>query len=475
MNMTRLHDNIILLTDSYKLSHYKQYPQGTNTVFSYFESRVGANYPYTVFFGLQYFIRRYLQGQVVTQEKLEQAAAVARIHMGDAAGTFNREGWQYIIDKYNGFLPIRIRAVPEGLRVPTGNVLMTIENTDPKCFWLTNFLETLLVQVWYPTTVATQSNYCREMILEALEKTGTPALVDFKLHDFGFRGVSSVESAGIGGLAHLVNFKGTDTIAALGVGMEYYDAGMAGFSIPASEHSTITSWGEANEVDAYRNMLTQYPNGLMACVSDSFDISRACTELWGKELKEEVLKRNGVLVVRPDSGEIVSSVLNVLTRLGDAFGTYTNEKGYRVLNDKVRVIQGDGCTPETIKAVINAMIAAGWSLDNVAFGMGGGLLQKVDRDTQRFAFKCSAIQQNGQWRDVFKRPKSDPTKNSKGGRITLVEDKTTGEMRTIRMEDFSAHGCTDLMRTVFENGEFTHLDVFDNIRRRATTSEVTIK
>ena len=311
MNMTRLHDNIILLTDSYKLSHYKQYPPGTQTVFSYFESRGGAEYPYTVFFGLQYFIRRYLQGQVVTQEKLEQAASVARIHMGGTEGTFNRKGWQHIIDKHNGFLPIRIRAVPEGTRVPTGNVMMTMENTDPECFWLTNYLETLIVQVWFPSTVATVSNYCRELILAGLEKTGTPALIDFKLHDFGFRGVSSVESAGIGGLAHLVNFKGTDTLAALGVGMEYYDAGMAGFSIPASEHSTITSWGENNEVDAFRNMLTQYPEGPVACVSDSFDIDEACSTLWGKELKDEVLKRNGFLVVRPDSGEIVSSVLKV--------------------------------------------------------------------------------------------------------------------------------------------------------------------
>jgi nicotinamide phosphoribosyltransferase len=457
--LTRLHDNIILLTDSYKLSHFKQYPKGTNKVYSYFESRNGAEYPFTLLFGLQYFIKRYLEGTVVTPEKLAQAAEVARVHMGNVPGTFNREGWQYIIDKHNGKLPIKIKAVPEGTKVPTGNVLMTIENTDPKCYWLPNYLETLLVQVWYPSTVATVSRVCKEIILKGLRKTGTPELIDFKLHDFGFRGVSSVESAGIGGLAHLVNFMGTDTLAALGCGIEYYDSGICGFSIPASEHSTITSWGESNEVDGLRNMLVQYPTGPMACVSDSYDIDNACTNLWGKELKEEVLKRNGVTVVRPDSGDIVTMVLNVLNRLGAAFGVYINAKGYKVLNDKVRVIQGDGCTPQTIEQVINAMIEAGWSIDNIAFGMGGGLLQKVNRDTQRFAFKCSYVEVDGVGRDVYKRPASDPTKNSKRGRLVLSLD---GDFFTAP-ESFGH----DIMRTVFENGELLENYTLDVIRKRA--------
>lgn len=465
--MTRLHDNIILLTDSYKLSHYKQYPQGTEKVYSYFESRNGAQFDKTIFFGLQYFLKRYLQGEIVTRDAISQAEGIARKHMGNVDGAFNKEGWEYIRENHRGCLPIRIRAVPEGTPVGVSNVLMTIENTDPKCYWLPNYLETLLVQVWYPCTVATISNHVRGVIKAGLEKTGTPALLPFKLHDFGFRGVSSVESAGIGGLAHLVNFMGTDTIAALGTGIEYYDAGIAGFSIPASEHSTITSWGETHEVDAFRNMLRQYPDGLVACVSDSFDINRACSELWGKELKEEVLNRNGCLVVRPDSGEIIPMVLNVLSRLGDAFGTYMNEKGYRVLNDKVRVIQGDGCTPETIEQVINAMIASGWSIDNIAFGMGGGLLQKVNRDTQRFAFKCSSIQNLGRELDVFKKPVSDPLKNSKGGRVILVRKKGTGELNTIREENFSGHSCEHAMRTVFENGEVLVNDTFDQVKKRA--------
>jgi nicotinamide phosphoribosyltransferase len=468
--MNRFDDNIILMTDSYKLSHYRQYPAGTENVFSYFESRVGAKFPYTVFFGLQYFLRKYLSGRVVTQEKIDQAASIASMHMGGGDGTFNREGWEYIEKRHNGFLPVRIKAVPEGTKVPTGNVLMTIEALDPKCYWLVNYLETLLVQVWYPCTVATLSHQAREIIKDGLIKTGGDLNgLPFKLHDFGFRGVSSVESAGLGGLAHLVNFMGTDTLKAITTGMEFYDSGMCGFSIPASEHSTMTSWGEANEAEAMRNMLTQYPTGLVACVSDSFDIDRACSEYWGKDLKEEVLSRDGVLVVRPDSGEIVPMVLNVLTRLGDAFGTYENEKGFRVLNDKVRVIQGDGCTLETIAQVVDAMIENNWSVDNIAFGMGGGLLQKVDRDTQRFAFKASSVTVNGKERDVFKRPASDPTKNSKRGRLALIRNGY-GELETVSEKTARLNSRSDVLRTVFERGEVTKLDTLDQIRSRAATT-----
>lgn len=458
---TRTHDNIILLSDSYKLSHYKQYPKDTETVYSYFESRVGARFPYTVFFGLQYFIKRYLEGTVVTREKIDQAESIARLHLGE----FNKEGWEYILEKHRGKLPIRIRAVPEGMKVPTGNVLMTIENTDPKCYWLTNYLETLLVQVWYPSTVATLSHQVKQIIREGMEWTGADmAGLPFKLHDFGFRGSTSVESAGIGGLAHLVNFQGTDTLAALGTGIEYYGAGISGFSIPASEHSTITSWGEGNELEAFRNMLDQYPEGLVACVSDSYDIDRACSEYWGKELKDKILSRNGTLVVRPDSGEIVPMVRNVLNRLEQAFGS-TEVSGYRTLPDQVRVIQGDGCTIETIREVVAMMCAEGWSLNNIAFGMGGGLLQKVDRDTQRFAFKCSAIQRNGEWKDVYKRPASDPTKNSKRGRLTYVQNKWGHDPMTINTTEI-CDDDTEFMRTVFENGELLINDTFDQVRMR---------
>lgn len=459
--MSDFQNNIILLTDSYKLTHWVQYPPNTQSIYSYFESRVGARYPYTVFFGLQYFLKKYLEGRVVTTEGINQAKMFCNLHLGGRDNTFNEAGWQYIIDKRDGKLPIEIKAVPEGSVIPTSNVLMTIENTDPNCYWLTNYLETLLVQVWYPSTVATISRTVKEVIRAGLEKTGNISGLPFKLHDFGFRGASSVETAALGGLAHLTSFLGTDTVAAVGCGIQYYDSGVCGISIPATEHSTITSWGKSKELDAYRNLLEKYPTGLIACVSDSYDINNACSNLWGRDLKDHVLNRDGCLVVRPDSGDVIPMVLNVLYRLGEAFGTYTNEKGYRTLNDKIRVIQGDGCTPETIKKIIDAMIQNGWSIDNIAFGMGGGLLQKLDRDTQRFAFKCSAVQINGQWKDVYKQPASDPSKNSKRGKLKLIND--FGNYETIPAED----NTRDELRTVFKNGELTQLDCFDAICKRA--------
>ncbi|GAI78100.1 unnamed protein product, partial [marine sediment metagenome] len=205
-------DNIILLTDSYKVSHYKQYPKNTTNVYSYFESR-GGEYNEVVFFGLQYIVKKYLTTPV-TQQHVDEAATFLKDHFGTEE-LFNRKGWEYIVNNLDGKLPVRIKAVPEGTVVPTGNVLMTFESTDENCSWLTNYLETIGVQAWYGCTVATTSRDMKKTILEGLHKSGTPEQIDYKLHDFGFRGVSSVESAGIGGAAHLVNFKGTDTLAGL--------------------------------------------------------------------------------------------------------------------------------------------------------------------------------------------------------------------------------------------------------------------
>jgi len=228
--------NIILNADSYKYSQFNQYPPNTEYIYSYIESR-GGKYDETVFFGLQAFIKEYLLAPI-TQDMIDEAEAIITAH----GEPFNREGWEYILHAHNGCLPVHIKAVPEGMVIPVRNVLATIINTDPKCYWLTSFLETAILRsIWYPTTVATNSREIKKVILDALEHTGTPADINFKLHDFGARGVSSLESAGIGGSAHLINFMGTDTIEALLYARRYYGADMAGFSIPASEHSISAS------------------------------------------------------------------------------------------------------------------------------------------------------------------------------------------------------------------------------------------
>ena len=291
--------NIILDTDSYKASHHLQYPPGTTGMYSYLESR-GGRYGQTVFFGLQPILSRLAKG--IRKEDVEEAADVFAAH----GEPFPRVGFQRIVDKLGGNIPLRIRAVPEGTVVPVHNVLMTVESTDSETFWIATYLETMLMRVWYPITVATQSWHIRKLIMAYLEATSDDPMAEipFKLHDFGSRGVSSEESAGIGGCSHLVNFKGTDTMAAIMFARTHYKEQMAGFSIPAAEHSTITAWGKDGEADAYANMLKQFakPNSLVAVVSDSYDLWNAVENLWGEKLRKQVIDSGATVVIRPEIG-----------------------------------------------------------------------------------------------------------------------------------------------------------------------------
>ena len=453
-------NNIILNADSYKYSQFNQYPDGTEYVYSYIESR-GGKYDETVFFGLQAFIREYLT-KPITMEMIDEAEAIILAH----GEPFNRAGWEYILDYHEGYLPVEIKAVPEGAVVPVHNILASIENTDPKCYWLTSFLETALLRaVWYPTTVATNSREIKKVILDALERTGTPGDIAFKLHNFGARGVSSLESAGIGGAAHLVNFMGTDTVEALLFARRYYNADMPAFSVPAMEHSTVTSWGRENEVRAYRNMVKKNgkPGGIVSAVSDSYDIFNAC-KLWGTELKQDIIDSGATLVVRPDSGDPAAVVLRCLQILEEHFGYTVNDKGFKVLSN-VRVLQGDGVNVDSIGDILDTIIAKGFSADNVVFGQGGALLQIVNRDDQKFAMKCSAARINGKWVDVYKDPITDPGKQSKKGRLALVRNEE-GEFFTCRSQ-YLDDGEKDELRGVFFEGNAARQQTLEQIRERA--------
>lgn len=452
--------NLILNTDSYKVSHFAQYPAGTTFVSSYIESRGGV-YPQTVFFGLQAFLKEYLS-KPITAADIDEAEAVSGAH----GVPFNRPGWEHILKVHNGFLPIEIEAVAEGSVVPTGNVLVQVMNTDADCAWLTSYIETALLRaIWYPTTVATVSWNCRNIIARYLDDTAdSNEGLPFKLHDFGSRGASSEEAAALGGLAHLVNFMGTDTLSAIMAARRYYGADMAGFSIPAAEHSTITSWGRDGESAAYANMLKQFGGAgrLLAVVSDSYDLWNAIDNLWGGELKAQVEAMGGTVVVRPDSGDPVEVVPLAIEKLMAKFGYRTNSKGYRVLPDCVRLIQGDGVCAASIEAILAALKAQGLSADNVAFGMGGELLQKVNRDTQKFAMKASAACVNGEWRDVYKDPVTDPGKRSKRGRLALLREGTG--YRTVNRSDAPAG---NVLVPVFRNGQLLVEWSLDDVRARA--------
>lgn len=777
--------NLLLDTDSYKASHWLQYPEGTTSMYSYLESR-GGKFDSTLFFGLQYYIKQYLL-KPITREDVFEAEEFFTAH----GLPFNTTGFLRIVDKHGGFMPIKIKAVPEGTVVPTGNILMSVESTDPECFWVPSYLETLLMRLWYPVSVGTVSWYCKKIIMEYLEKTSTDPQgeVGFKLHDFGSRGVSSRESAGIGGAAHLVNFMGSDTVWGVKLANDFYNHKMSGFSIPAcyddkteiltatgwklfsdlkdadkvaqfnpdetiefvvpekiithfhdgemyhfttksstasvdllvtpehrmlrksmvkneieifpaekvtfsqrnqwlqagkvvgtgkktglsdidrlkiafqadgsfasrpaytgarngtmpirfslkkerkqnrleeilrktgfdfsktrtaktgkkkdyfsywvavpievfdqfqktfdwikfgeissdwceefieelgqwdgcvlkgesmlysttndknahivqilgtlcgkrasisvykdprenrkpcytttfsnnghrngqgiiktkthyngnvycvtvpsgmvivrrnnkvsisgnSEHSTMTMLGRDGELTQFKNMLDKFakPGALVAVVSDSYDLWNAIDNYWGEELKQQVIESGATLVVRPDSGTPVEIVSECLKRLENKFGATYNNKGYKVLNH-VRLIQGDGCTIDTIRAILNRITNEGYSASNLAFGMGGGLLQKVDRDTQKFAYKCSSARVNGKEVEVFKDPITDPGKKSKAGKLDLV--KLSGQpYQTVKGED----NLGSVLRTVYENGKLLVDDDLETIRKRS--------
>lgn len=455
-------NSIVVNTDSYKASHFLQYPDGTETVFSYIESR-GGKYDETLFFGLQMFLKEYLCRQV-TVEQVEFADAFYAAH----GEPFNKAGWMRVIEKYDGYLPVRVRAVPEGVVVPVKNALVTVENTDPEFFWLTSYIETALLRaVWYPTTVATQSYKIKKVIKKYLEKSGDVAGLPFKLHDFGARGVSSLESAMIGGAAHIVNFMGSDTVSGvLGI-MKYYNASVSAFSIPAAEHSTVTILGKEGEVKQFKRMLDKFakPGSLVAIVSDGYNIYNACDDIWGKQLKQQVIDSGALVIIRPDSGIPEEVVLECLKLLEKNFGSTVNAKGYRVLNN-VRVIQGDGINEESIVRILEAALAAGFSADNIAFGMGGALLQIVNRDTQKFAMKASAACIDGEWVDVFKDPVTDPGKTSKKGRLNTVINEAGVIVTQTWLNGINEEFYTPLMRDVFLNGKLLVDEDIETIRAR---------
>lgn len=460
--------NIILATDSYKHSHFLQYPPEAAVISAYVEARINSFSDNLVFVGLQPYLIDLL-GKPISAADIDEGEAICTSH----GVPFNRAGWDAILSDHGGYLPIEIKALPEGMVVPCGVPLVQVENTDPRMPWLSTFVETALLRaIWYPTTVATLSWKCKAIIRAGLEKSSDDVAVQlpFKLHDFGARGVSSGESAALGGLAHLVNFMGTDTLEALLAARRYYDAvEMPGFSIPAAEHSTMTSWGRDREAAAYENMLDSFAGEgrIVAVVSDSYDLDAAVANIWGDSLKHKVFTRQGTLVVRPDSGDPVETPVRTVKKLWEKFGGSVNSKGYKVLDSHVRVIQGDGMNIDSIACLVDRMIEEDFAIDNIAFGMGGGLLQLVNRDTLRFAMKANAMKdKDGVWHDVSKKPATDPTKGSKAGRQAVVRE---GGAIVAKRLDAEGEG-DDLLQPVWRNGKLLVRHSFAELRARSEES-----
>lgn len=466
--MTReWHDqNLLLRTDSYKLGHSRMLPQDADSMYYYLEAR-GGEFPSTVFYGLQYILDDLTNCLPIFPSDVEEAREFSKLHFGND-DYFDSTVWERVIDKHKGYLPIRIRAVPEGTVVPVGNVLMTVESLDSHFAFIPGFLETMLMKVWYPTTVATQSYHIKKSLKKVWAETGSSeASLDFAYHDFGYRGVSSEESAGLGASAHLLSFRGSDTLAGIRLASQTYDERMAGFSVAATEHSVTTAWWPEREAEFYAHMLDQYPTGIISIVSDSYDLENAVDNIFCVELRDKVLARSGVLVVRPDSGEPNEVVLSVLNSLWSAYGGTQTSTGFRLLDPHVRVIYGDGMNRETIPAIYSWIADNGYAAENLVVGSGGGTLQAVSRDTCRFAYKASEITYDSAGPfAICKNPKTDPTKASKAGRFKLIQ--TSSGLATVA-DNAQASTYTDILETVYDNGDFVnHAPTFSEIRERMT-------
>ncbi|MBI3440685.1 MAG: nicotinate phosphoribosyltransferase [Proteobacteria bacterium] len=505
MSLLAAINSAIINADSYKVSHWPQYPEGTEYVSSYIEARssqfardYGAQYDFAEFFGLQAYIKEYLTTPV-TQDDVDLGAILFRMH----GEPFNKEGWQHIVDHHGGKLPIEIRALAEGTVLPTSNAMVEIVNTDPKCFWLTSYVETALLRaVWYPTTVATKSRVMKEFLREYLDETSdnSDAVIDFMLHDFGARGVSSLESSSLAGMAHLVNFKGTDTVMGIVGALSYYEpeydrflaetpdrpkralirllekmeadgTPLPGFSVEASEHSTMTIKGKEGEKEQIKMLIDRAKTGkIVSIVSDSYDYFNNLTNVYGGDFKEDILeagRNGGRVVIRPDSGDPVDVIIKSLKILDEKFGCTVNKKGYKVLPPCVRVLQGDGIDIDSLKNILKAIKENGYAAENLVFGMGGGLEQKVNRDLLNFAQKASWASIKGVEHDIFKNPATaalEFVKKSKKGRLSTVFDGVA--FKTKRTLDL-LKGEADMMVPVFRDGAALNLQSFSGIRAKA--------
>lgn len=481
--------NFILLSDGYKYSHHKFYSPGTSKIYSYMESRGhrGKVFNEVVSAGQNYFIKRYLTGQLFTQEELDTAAE----HLEQSTGrkdVFDKPKFQKWLDERGAIAPIRIKSAPEGMIIPVHNVLMTVENTDDEdggtgeFAWVTNFLESLLLEIWYPVTVATISREVKktikkyflltsDLVGDALEIT-----MQFILNDFGFRSVGSPESAAIGGMAHLINFLGSDNEHAADMVRRYYNTTTVyAKTIPATEHSIMTQEGEAGEWNVIKRVLREVPTGIVAMVMDSFNILRAIEFVSTGEMRDLILQRDGTVVLRPDSGDPVRTLLEIFKILFKNLPYTTNSKGFKVLPPQYRVIQGDGVNYNSIGDMYQALYGAGISAENLVLGMGGKLLQaEIDRDTFNFAFKCSFSIVNGREINVVKNPTEIDAngnvqksfKKSKQGRLKLVR-REDGTIYTMSSMEPGFDKAVDLLVTIFENGEMINEPTFEEIRERA--------
>lgn len=464
---------ILTAQDSYKHSHPFVVRKDVTAATSYIEARSGWTNE-VVFFGLQAYIREYLnvpltKEDVAWEKRKAQSAMIP----------FKEDMWMRVVEEFNGFVPVTIQALPEGTVVPVGVPVVQV-SSDIMPEIVADIETSILRGIWYPSTVATLSREIKKNIRDYYIATSdldtaSPMVLACALNDFGARGVSSGESAGLGGLAHAVNFLGSDTMEAIEAAVVYYDHdldndGPVTISVPATEHSVTTMNGEDGECDFVGRVIdtfTEMGYPIISIVADSYDLDRFVSDYIGTVHKDKIEARDGWIVVRPDSGVPEEIVPHVLELLDEKFGSTVNSKGFKVLNPKVRVIQGDGVNRDSIDRILDAMLIAGFSAENVVFGMGGQLLQAPMRDDFAWAMKTNEVVIDGKRVDVQKRPKTDMKKASKAGRQAVVS--SNGTLISVREADLqnSSHGTKNYLENVWFNGNTLRTQTFNEVRELA--------
>lgn len=486
-----LRDNLVLKVDSYKFNHWGAYNENVVGMFSYIEARTNGT-DIIVPFGRQAELQKLLSTPI-TKADVDEAEVFADIMVSE--GTFNREAWDYILERYNGYIPLQIRGVPEGTPVASGNIIVSImcidEYVSNRISWLASYFETTILRgEWYGSTIASNDYKARKILIEAFEETGAPKeMLPWMLHCFGARGTSSPETAQIGGAAHLVNFMGSDTVEGIRYANYYYDEPMSAYSVRATEHSVQCSYqvangyeaqgeeivlGDANYLKSIIKNLGQ-KGKLLSIVIDGFNVYKATEILCSDEVKQMILDIGCTVVFRPDSGNMFDIVPWILDMQAEAYGYDVNELGYKKVRT-VGIIQGDGINLDSMQELLDIIVARGYRADSVVFGSGGALLQKVNRDTYKYAQKASAVlirnPENGDtdWVGIAKNPITDQGKASKKGVLSLFRNKNTGEYATIRIDQGSVEDeWVDVMEDLYDCGEFFNASTLAEVRARVNS------
>jgi nicotinamide phosphoribosyltransferase len=502
--------NPLLRTDSYKLDHRRQYPEGTEYVYSNFTNR-GSRVPginHVVNFGLQAYLTD-LQNSFTAFFRTPTAAVVEDYKRKTSSFAPSNLTLDHIVDLKNlGYLPLEFRAIPEGYLVPLRVPTLTVENTHPEFAWLVNYIETdLSASIWHPQTSATTAWHFRRLLEKGAERTAdSNAYVDFQAHDFSYRGMVNWQAAAASGTAHLLSFRGSDVLPVIDYVEAHYPGteGLIGASVPATEHSVMCAGGQEDEEGTFRRLLSLYPDGIVSVVSDTWDFFGVLTNLLPK-LKGEILARDGKLVIRPDSGDPVdivcgtdevhgsftasgaeglfsylhSSHLGSAVRspeqkgavelLWEVFGGTVNEKGYKVLDPHIGLIYGDSITYDRAEQIIDRLARKGFSAENIVFGVGSYTYQMVTRDTFGSAVKATQVVVNGGVRNIQKNPKTDSgLKKSATGKLAVLTGMD-GQMYLV--EQANAYQLeASLLRTVFKDGQFTRVFSLDEVRQNLVLS-----